>query len=80
MAIAIAACDFPTPGGPTRRTFWCSAMNRGGGEFAEPGAGNVRIERPVEIGELFDLSNGCLFESAFEQAVGASLFRRAVFR
>ena len=43
-----------------------------GGELEELGARELRVERPVEIDELLDLSDGCLREPALEQAIGTS--------
>jgi hypothetical protein len=44
----------------------------GGGELEELGARELRVERPVEIGELLNLSDGRLPEPTLEQAIGTS--------
>ncbi len=44
----------------------------GGGEFEELGSRELGIERPIEVHELFYLSDRGLGESALEKAVGTS--------
>jgi hypothetical protein len=72
MAMATAACDFPTPGGPMSKTFAVFGDEATGRQLEELGPWELGIESPVEVGELLHLRDRRLLQPALEQAVGTS--------
>ena len=72
MAIAVAMCDLPTPGGPISSTPAWVSTKRAAGQFGDLRFRDLRIEGPVEVRERLHRDDAGLFQPAGEEPIGAS--------